>query len=76
MVVMVITIYHLYRTLRGVKSDKSFISNLYGPLGLFVPSLFTDKGNYHRRKFGMYALLAMFGIVIVFIIQSNLGMRN
>ncbi len=50
-------IYHGYMMIQNIRGDKQLLSNLIAPFVLLMPRLFTEKGNFHRKRFGAFMLI-------------------
>lgn len=59
-ILIALSIYHLAKTIAHIRSHKSFLANLISPLSLFDSSFFDDTGNFHRKRFGIFLILALF----------------
>lgn len=53
-----LVIFHFGRMIQEIRGRQYTKAALVGPFFLFMPGLFTDKGNYHRFRFFIYLSLA------------------
>ena len=58
LVLFVGALYQFARTLGGVREDRKKIANFIAPFIFVLPGILTKKGNHHRIKFFIFALLA------------------
>ena len=67
-----IFIYHFMRAFfnRKYKTLRPHWSYLAGPFYFFIPQLFTDKGNYHRKKALPFFLIYLLCFVLMILISS------
>lgn len=48
------SIYHLANIVQHIKPSKSKYASLFAPFSLLSSSIYDEKGNYHRVRFGWY----------------------
>ena len=66
MVWMVFFLYHFWGMLHNIREDRKVLASFLAGLLPFMPGLFTEKGDYHRRQvvwcltvFGIFLILAL-----------------
>jgi len=67
---LLMTMYHLFFTLQGIRGNKQGITSLLAPFSLAMSSNFDEKGNVHRKKFLKYLVLSIVLNALVFGIKS------
>ena len=65
-------LYHLFMTITNIRGDKKILSNVFAPFVLLMPNVFTDSGNYHRKRFGLFIIVCVVNIVICAVIDYHL----
>ena len=73
MICMVLAIYHFANAIFQIKGNRSFLANIAAPLTLAMKSCFTEKGNYHRRKFGQYIFSLIVCVLILVSIDTYMN---
>lgn len=60
-------IYFFYRAITNLRPDKTISANLFAPVAIFIPALFTDIGKQYRRRFfaSFFAGVAVLAVVMV-----------
>lgn len=62
-------IYCFYRAITNLRPDKTVCSNLFAPLAIFIPALFTDVGERYRRRFFIFLLVGAAALTLVLVIK-------
>jgi len=66
----ILFVWHFLFSLRGIKKEKNFVANLLAPIILFLPNLYTEKGNYHRIKVLQYISVFVICFFLLFALQT------
>ncbi len=56
-----------------IKLEKKLKANLLAPILIFLPDLFTKKGNYHRIKFLRYISIFLVCFFLLFVLSDTKG---
>ena len=67
--VFIYAIYCFYRAITNLRPDKTVYSNLFAPVAIFIPALFTDVGERYRRRFFILLLVGAAALTLVLIIK-------
>ncbi|WP_139699192.1 hypothetical protein [bacterium endosymbiont of Bathymodiolus sp. 5 South] len=59
-----------------VKLEKKLKANLLAPFSIFLPDLFTKKGNYHRIKFLWYISIFLVCFFLLFVLSDTKGQMS
>lgn len=59
-----LSIFHSIRMMQEIRGSQQTKASFLGPFILFMPGLFTDKGNHHRYRSGAYLLVALVSIAL------------
>ncbi len=56
MVLMGLVLYHWWGILHNIREDRRILAHFLAPFLPLLPGMFTEKGAYHRQRFGWYLL--------------------
>ena len=66
---MFFVLYNLARTLREIKKD--MVSDIFAPFSLLMSSVYTERGNYHRKNMLVWLIIFIVSITTVTIIMDQ-----
>lgn len=66
-------IYHFFKMLGGIKPERRKLSNYLGPLILFIPGIFSEKGTNSKYKFFVFVTISAIMVYLLINLVSVYG---
>lgn len=63
MLSLLAAIFHLTKMVRSIRSNWSLAANLFWPVVFLSARALTEEGRAHRRKFFVFALVSLIGLL-------------
>ncbi len=69
----ILAIHQFGQLLGQVRPEKRMLANFIAPILFFVPGLFTDKGNVHRRNLLVLLMITALSASTLLLMESSYG---